>query len=272
MRFQDLFEVSIIQQLHNQPIRDSDTVRVYHGTSDLDFVISAIKYGATGSSYAKRRYSYEANNNPKGIFVTPDLSVAKNFGPYILEFHTRVRDLEAPVWPGGSFTSPGQLSGIFDSEDDREQERLRQRMRWSQSEYEFVRNSDRPELAALFLMGGERQALFTGDLNRNSIRAIWASTDPSRINQPHRRMSTGDFMDAYDADTSSDVMRSAKKKLVAPRDDVSGEEFIELVTSRFRSVDRQEAISIFKKSPQTIKDYVWSDRQANRIASDIRRM
>ena len=98
-----LVEVKIIGRgIPKKPLSDSDTIRVYHGAYDLGTVVQALKYGLTGDIRADRRYSYEANNNPRGLFVTPDLDVAKEFGPYIIEFHTRVSDLEAPVWPACS--------------------------------------------------------------------------------------------------------------------------------------------------------------------------
>lgn len=283
MRVEDLFEATVVGMNHNSPLKDGDTVRVYHGTSDINTLIVALTKGITGGKVADRKYSYESNNNPRGLFVTPDLRVAKEFGDYVMEFHTRVSDMEAPVWPGGTFTVQGGMSGIFDSDDDREAERLRQRMRWSEDELEFVRDSDRPELAAIFLASGERQALFTGDLNANSIRAIWASADPTRIGQTYTRLSPREFMKMANAneipswgsktglDHDSDVATDSRRKLVNPRDEVSGDDIIDALDKKFK-MDRSQIIKILKDHPEQVRKYVWSDRQFNQVMNDIRNM
>ena len=149
MKIEDIMEVTIVDT-HPTPLRDTDTVKLFHGTSNLDFIITAVKKGFSGDTYADRIYSYEYNNNPRGLFVTPDFKTAKYFGQYVIEFHARVSDLESPVWPNGSFTVQGGMSGIFSSEQERELERLRNREEYSNSDIEYIRNSDRPELAAIF--------------------------------------------------------------------------------------------------------------------------
>lgn len=283
MRISQITEVKVINNTE-EPLSDNDTVRVYHGTSAVDFVIVALTKGLTGGTRANRKYSYEFNNNPKGLFVTPDLNIAKEFGGYVIEFHTKVRDLEAPVWPGGAFTAQGGLSGVFDSDDDREAERIKQRMKWSDSEYDYIAQSSRPELAALLLMGGESQALFTGDLNSNSIRAVWASPDPSRIGQTYKRMSTKQFMQLANAGEvptrfgtptglarDSDVARDSRKKLVTPRDQVTGDDVIDGLSKKYK-MDREGVIEILKDHPEEIRKYVWSDRQYNQVWNDIRNM
>lgn len=150
MKFEQLMEATVIGTHHSEPLRDNDTVRVYHGTSTIEVVVSAIQNGSSGDTRADGRYSYESNNNPKGLFVTPDLRTAKEFGNLIIEFHTKVHDLESPVWPNGTFTVQGGMTGIFNDQQERELERMRQRNRFSNDEMEYIRNSDRPELAAIF--------------------------------------------------------------------------------------------------------------------------
>jgi hypothetical protein len=281
MKFDELLEVAIVGFDYSSPLKDSDTVRVYHGTSDLDTVILAFTKGLSGAGRANRRYSYEFNNNPRGLFVTPDIKTAKEFGSFVIEFHTRVRDLEAPVWPGGAFTVQGGLSRLFDSEDEREEERLRQRMNWSSSEFEFVKQSDRPELAGYFLTVGERQALFTGDLNPNSIRAVWTSPDPSRIGQTYQRMSPRDFMKMADnaqvptrfgragLDRDSEISRSSDKKVISPRDDISGEEFIDILARKYKGINRDQLIKTTRENPEVVRDRVWNDRQFRQIMSSL---
>lgn len=38
-------EVTVIGKEHNQPLKDTDTVKVYHGTGSVDFAITAVKRG-----------------------------------------------------------------------------------------------------------------------------------------------------------------------------------------------------------------------------------
>lgn len=277
-----LFEVTVIDN-DPSPLRDTDTVRVYHGTSDLDSILVAITKGMTGDTWANRRYSYEANNNPKGLFVTPDLKTAKEFGSYVIEFHSKVSDLEAPVWPNGTFTVQGGMAGTFDSEDEREAERIRQRIRWSEPDYEFVAKSDRPELAALLLGGGERQALYRGDLNANSIKAIWVSVDPTRINQKYNRLTPREFLKLSQEnqiptrfgtnrglDTSSDVAKSSRRKLFKPRDSVSAGDLIDAISKKFK-VDYDYVEGLLRDNPDMIRNYVWNDRQFRQVIDDLKR-
>lgn len=279
MRVEEVFEATVIGTDHKSPLSDSDTIRVYHGTSDPNFLLTAVTKGLSGGMRANRRYSYEANNNPKGLFVTPDLKTAKDFGSYIIEFHTRVRDLESPVWPNGTFTGQGQMSGVFGDDADREQERIRQRMNWSESEFEFVRNSSRPEVAAMLLVSGERQALFTGDLNRNSIRAVWVSSDPTRINQPYERLHPRELLkrvkdegliDKFGSrvggvDKESEIFRNINGKLVQPRDDVTFEDLVMAVKRKRPFVDEETIRNVLRDNEDYIRRYVWSDRQFNQV-------
>lgn len=169
-----LLEVKIIPHTMSademEPLRETDSVLLYHGTNDINTIIGVSKYGLSGDTRAKRIYSYEFNNNPKGLFVTPDFKTAKEFGDYIIELHCRVSDLDAPVWPGGGFTVQGQMAQYFNDEDDRKNAQMQRRQEYSrESEPEYIRLSDRPELAATLMAYGERQALFVGDLNANSV-------------------------------------------------------------------------------------------------------
>lgn len=284
MRIEEIFEATVIGNNHSEPLKDSDTIRVYHGTSDPNFLLTAVTKGLSGGMRANRRYSYEANNNPKGLFVTPDLKTAKDFGSYIIEFHTRVRDLESPVWPNGTFTGQGQMSGVFGDDADRERERIRQRMNWSESEFEFVRNSSRPEVAAMLLVSGERQALFTGDLNRNSIRAVWVSSDPTRINQPYERLHPRELlkrvkdeglMDRFGSrvggvDKESEIFKNINGKLVQPRDDVSFEDLVMAVKRKRPFVDEETIRNVLRDNEDYIRRYVWSDRQFNQVIRTMR--
>lgn len=282
MKIEDIMEVTIVDT-HPTPLRDTDTVKLFHGTSNLDFIITAVKKGFSGDTYADRIYSYEYNNNPRGLFVTPDFKTAKYFGQYVIEFHARVSDLESPVWPNGSFTVQGGMSGIFSSEQERELERLRNREEYSNSDIEYIRNSDRPELAAIFLSGGERQALFVGSVNEKSIKAIWVPEDiktDSRY-QTLIRKTPKEFLKllkhgidsgygvVHDVDEKSSVYDKSSGKLVKPREDISIEEFIERLNNKYKSLDRSELVDILKRNPSIIDDKVWSISQATKLKKEL---
>lgn len=269
-----LDEVNVIQKYHTEPLSDSDTIRVYHGARDPALAYQAVTRGLSGGKRVPRVYSYENNNNPRGLFVTPDLRTAKEFGQTVIEFHSRVKDLEVPVWPGGSFTVPGQMSQMFNSDDEREQQRLRQRMNWSESEYDFVRDSDRPEVAAMLIMSGERQALYTGDLNANSVRAIWVSPNKniSSTIQGFERMSPREFIKYYESETDEKLPLDVTRIPINPQDDVSAEEFIDIFIKREKiKLDRNRVKQVLIQNPDYVYDRTWSDRQANRILKDLQR-
>lgn len=282
--YQFMTEVRIITpHKETEPLLDTHTVRLYHGTSDPNTITAALEYGITGDTVANRRYSYEMNNNPKGIFVTPLLRIAKEFGSYVMEIHAPVSELEAAVWPGGSFTVQGQMSNTFNNDDDRENERIRQRDIHSIHELEMIRSSDRPELAAQLLASGEPQALFTGDLNSNSIRAIWVSVDPTRINQPYKRLSIKQFLRKLDQgliptrfgsamtnlDPKSDVAKIAQRKIVKPRDTVSADKIIKLMQQKRNHLTADTITQILKQNPTYIRQMVWSDKQYHQVIQDL---
>lgn len=271
-----LTEVKIVMPREEipEPLRDSDTIRVYHGTNDLDFVVGSLKFGATGGKKIPRIYSYENNNNPRGIFVTPDIKVAKEFGPYIIEFHARVGDLEAPVWPDGMFTVQGGMSGVFRDESEREAERMRKRTEWAADENANIRNSDRPELAATLYLFGERQALFVGDLNKNSIRAIWKTVDPTRVRQPYVRYSPSEFLKLEDQIQNQEKASEYESKAVMPRDrltfDSFMDKFVDWAKKRKYKMSKEELTDIVvnRFGEDQIRQYVWSDRQVDEIVRD----
>lgn len=53
-----------------EPLKRGDTVRVFHGFDNVTEAIIAARYGISGQLRPARKYSYEANTNPKGLFVT----------------------------------------------------------------------------------------------------------------------------------------------------------------------------------------------------------
>lgn len=285
--FEQLTEAMVIGRNHQQPLRDDETIRVYHATPTLETVVIALTRGISGGSAVARRYSYESNNNPRGLFVSPFLKVSQEFGPYVLEFHTRIRDLEAPVWPGGTFTGQGQMAQFFNDDDERNDAVLKQRAKLSTHELEYIRNSDRPDVAHWMLNAGESQALFTGSLNANSIRAIWVSDNPNHARSTYSRMTPREFLSMYQGHgipnqfggrygpsevAKTDEFKKSKQKLINPRDNLSGYEFLQVIGRKYSHMDQSEIIKILQKNSNYVRKAVWSDQQFNRIMNDIMRM
>ena len=61
-------------------LKTNDVIRVFHGFRDLEDAIAACRYGISGKSRVGRVYSYEADNNPQGLFVTTGPKKASEFG------------------------------------------------------------------------------------------------------------------------------------------------------------------------------------------------
>jgi hypothetical protein len=218
--------------LHNQePLRDTDTLRVYHGFYSYNDVKEILKSGLSGKEKARRVYSYEAGNNPKGLFVTADFNVAKRkfaSSGVIIEFTCKVSDLEAPVWAGGRYFHQGEYAKSFTDWDwkkmtskQREEELLRRRELAEKSEYEFIRNSDRPELAESLYNSSEYQALFIGDLDPNMIKYIWyKDKNNSMYNEAWQKYTRKDFINKFKIDT-----KIGNYRVYYPKDDFNIDDF-----------------------------------------------
>jgi hypothetical protein len=185
-----------------QPLSDNETIRVYHGFNNFDDVEIILKNGLSGKERARRIYSYESGNNPYGLFVSVDFNVIKRAGfahsGVIIEFSTKVSDLESPVWVGGrSYFVQGEYTKSFKDLDEREQQRLINRQKAGDSPYDYISKSDRPELADVIFDNPERQALFIGNLNPNMIKAVWYNEilhKDRRINGEWVRLSRKQFI------------------------------------------------------------------------------
>ena len=175
IKFADRFTLPPGKSPEERPVlKKNDVIRVFHGFRDLEDAIAACRYGISGKSRVGRVYSYEADNNPQGLFVTTDPKKASEFGAWIIEFHTNMNELEAPVWPGGSYTVQGQMAQYFgNSKAKREEERMNARQRAVDRNIPPISQSERPELANTLLGFGESQALFVGHLNPNRIIRVW---------------------------------------------------------------------------------------------------
>lgn len=182
-----LLEVRYVQDqdlFNNIPLKDDETIIVYHGFDNLRTALYCAKFGLSGKQKANRKYSYELENNPKGLFVSVDFNtVKKEFGNHgiIMEFATKVSNLEAPIWAGGrSYFVQGEYTTGFNYnnfDQEREQQRLSNREREKANLLPSISQSDRPELAQTIYQNREKQALFIGDLNPNMIKGFWINAD-----------------------------------------------------------------------------------------------
>lgn len=279
-----LNEVRVLSKdsiIKDAPLKNTDVIRVYHGFDNYQDALIALKFGLSGKERVGRIYSYEANNNPTGLFVTPDFETAKYFThprgeegiSIILELHVKVADLEAPVWPSGRFTIPGELSQYWDDEQDRYQRgTLKAREAAKSSKYEFISQSDKPEVAHSLTVG-EPQALFVGDLNPNMIKNVWfgKSGDYGKRIKSFKRISRNDFLRKfkdYKFKKDYDGNRSRKEKeyddkkerFFNPNDDFSMEQLeLEIKKDPFLKKYYPDAKTFIK---ETIKDgfleyYFW---------------
>jgi len=195
------------------PLKDTEVIRVYHGFYNNHHAYQFCKYGASGKELASRVYSYERNNNPYGLFVTSQFKTAKEFSresdglAIIIEFHAKVKDLEAPVWPSGRYTVQGDMAqswkgdGRKDQMADRERGRLKTRddiKKSNDSDLDFAKKSDRPELAQSLFDSREYQALFVGDLDPNMIRAVWVYEGKNSPQlETFKRITRQEFLNSY---------------------------------------------------------------------------
>lgn len=212
------------------PIKDDETIRVFHGFNNFDDVKNVLTYGLSGKERARRIYSFESGNNPYGLFVSVDIDIIKRAGfahsGVIIEFSTNVSDLESPVWVGGrSYFVQGEYTKSFKDMDEREQQRLLNRQKAGESPYDYISKSDRPELAEVIFDNPERQALYIGDLNPNMIKYVWYN---ERLHKNRRtdgewvRMKRKDFINKLDIKTERD--RYLK---YYPNDDFDFDEFVQ---------------------------------------------
>lgn len=283
--FEQLNEARVLHNDSN-PLLDSETIRVYHGFNSDISALQTIKYGLSGKTKAKRIYSYEAGNNPNGLFVTTDFETAKKFtGGIIIEFHTKVSDLEAPVWKGGgSYFVSGQMTKSFSDDDDRQSEVERQRKLHSDSENKQIAKSDRPELANVLFDNPEKQALYTGDLDPNSIRAVWVKEELllNRLNKgDFKRMNSKEFIKKYGVNIEKEIDKrekqfqdryteefyNFKQKIFKPREDFD----IDVAYDRINKgmgdklkMDKEEVIDIFKNDVY-IRDLLLHPKQIKQI-------
>jgi hypothetical protein len=243
------------------PLKDNETIRVYHAFNNPQDLYDILKYGTSGKLRAKRIYSYEANNNPKGFFVSIDFKTVKGFGQYIMELHTRVSDLEAPVWPSGSYTVQGEYSKYWDAETPREKGTEAAREKAKQSKEDYIRNSDRPELADSLYNNYEKQALFVGELDANSIRAIWVNKDMNKDGRysTYDRMSVKEFLKTHPSKPSSEH----RFKIFTPREEFDVDVMLKRFNQRFDRMSTDDILTGLKYvDDQGLAVHFWPKQMA----------
>jgi|TARA_R110000787_G_scaffold336_3_gene1180 hypothetical protein len=281
-----------------ESIMYGDTIRVYHGSNNAEDIYNSVKYGTSGKSKVPRVHSYENDNNPKGIFVTSSPTKAKDFVgsgelAVVIELHANESDLIIPTWPNGGWTGYGGYSQYFGHGEDGDNEREKSRKASIEkikkesdvegtNRMQFVLDSDRPDLAYNFNMDSERQALFIGDLNPNSIRAIWVKRrikkDYYWINDPdnknYQRMRREEFIKLFESlepvkyVNDDGYQRNAEKtkrfkpnSVFKPRDEWDEETFVDGISKEFGR-GRDELFELLddldsRDFDELFMDYIW---------------
>ena len=143
----------------------------------------------------------------------------------IIEFTSKVSDLEAPVWVGGrSYFVQGEYTESFKDMSEREQQRLINRQKSGENPYDFINKSDRPELAEVIFDNPEHQALYIGDLDPNMIKYVWYNEvlhKERRTNGEWIKLTRKDFINKLKLNTERD--RFLK---YLPNDDFDFDEFV----------------------------------------------
>ena len=226
-----------------QPLKAGDTVRVFHGFRDLPDAIMACRYGLSGKTRAARVYSYESDNNPHGLFVTLNFKTAAEFGGTIIEFVARSEELEAPVWPGGSYTVQGQMSQYFGhGAKGRAARHARRRAARDEVSRDFagrpdpdnwrhVTDSDDVLTANVLLNSHEFQALFIGDLNPGRIAAVY-TRDHNTVNSTWTKHSVTDFV-AASQEPKWSPERNQGDRFFKPEDKFDGERFLAAINAKY---------------------------------------
>ena len=264
-----------------EPFEEDDTIRVYHAFRDMNDALITAQHGLSGQSRAARVYSYESNNNPKGLFITTNLDTAKKFTIYgaIMEFTCKYSELEIPVWPGGGYTVQGQMSQYWDYdriEEQRQEAILKQREEAKKSKYEAIANSSRPELAEMLTSPSEYQALFTGHLNPTRIEGFWVQERTGSqplLTDPWNELSREEFIESVEYQMSvgfdkqpriADQHMEIQSKVFLPEDPFDPTTFVQKLAENTRNTP-QELIEIIKgwsadDAMNYLSRYVWPNQ------------
>lgn len=230
-----------------QPMKNEDTVRVFHGFYSMEDAAKAAVSGLSGKERADRRHSYESDNNPNGLFVSLSIEVCKEFTTRgaIMEFTANMADLEAPVWPSGSYTAQGQMAQYFGHGAKGRAARRAKHKDLSASVPDLIKHdpdytshipqSDDLWRAYLLTTGREYQALFVGHLNPQDIAAFWVSKEPHKSGNyaEWTRLTPDEFISMHDP------KKHLNNRIFLPNEPFDGDEFLRRMSAKFRwkSVD-----------------------------------
>lgn len=241
------------------PIQKDDVIRVFHGFRSFADAVDAAKRGMSGKDQPNRVYSYEVNNNPRGIFVTIDRKTAQEFTgaigiAVVIEFNARYSELESPVWPGGGYTVQGQASQSFRSAYDRHQATKAARKAAEKSHHEKIAQSHRPEVAHMIFSTREHQALFVGHLNPNRIKRVWVSEPDERGHQSYNAkfvpMARSKFLKRYASkvDPKSSRAVDTRHRKLRPMEPFTPEGLIAAFQKKYPSMSREELMDVIRSS------------------------
>lgn len=210
---------------NQRPINNDEVIRVYHGFSKLEEAIYVAKKGLSGKQRAYRRFSYESGMNPVGLFISVNFDVAADFNygyPHVvMEFSAKVNDLDTPVWNNSdSYFGQGSNPMPFYDKSHRDAQRDEYEQSASNSNYEYIRNSDNKALADKLFNNSEHQALYYGDLNPNMIKRFWIQDS---YNSHYYSLSRVDFIKKYgNIEYSKTLEEREGNKLYLPNEEFNG--------------------------------------------------
>lgn len=206
----------------------SDTVlTVFHGT-DIDTAIEMCEQGIDARQQMHRKYPHFISRGGKnemvnrGLFVTPSLKTALDFGNTVLKFPVLAKNLYSP------FPSPDII---------RKDRQVAQK---------WFPNSFRPEVSnSLLIKGSEPQALFRGLLSPRAIQMVYlANYDESgqftagTVGEFQTKMSRENFIkwyyEVYQNKPGVRDKRSRPVVFVEPQEKLSFQELIQRIIDIYK--------------------------------------
>jgi len=245
-----------------KPIKTNDTITVYHGFNNIEDTIKAVAQGLSGAERVSRRYSYEAFNNPKGLFVTIDKKTAEDFAGSgaVIEFDANSNDLHAPVWKGGNYGIQGQFVSTFPSgrkgaiERAKTKQELEKHAQDDPTLSAHAKQSDYPRMTSMLTSPSEYQALFTGHLNPENIKAVYV-----KEGMVFRKQTPKEFLADKDSPKA--------EKAFNPNDNFNFDVFFKFLNNRFtffKEADLERIWNGIKKQEgktdhfyKTFKEFLW---------------
>lgn len=226
------------------PLHPNDSITLYHGFRSHSDAVQAARTGLSGAEKADRVYSYEYDNNPKGLFVTLSPQVAKNFGRTVMQFVTKVSELDLPVWPSGQYTVQGGMAEYFGRGPEGRRKRRDAQRREREKQFDWagpaVADSHDPAMALRLFCSGEYQALYVGHLNPADIICFlvdegggWTKRSVEEIAQDH--------------------LDSKKEKIFSPNEPFDAEKMLAGIRQYAGREDIEDSMewmkSLIKKAP-----------------------